>query len=67
MNTKKAEKEQEQDQSRTSNEGQDIERSMPDNIKKYLEQKEREIEMLKRVSPELQPYYKEKVEHYFAQ
>ena len=63
----KAEKEQEQDQSRTSNEGQDIERSMPDNIKKYLEQKEREIEMLKRVSPELQPYYKEKVEHYFAQ
>lgn len=61
----KAEKEQEQDQARSSNEGKEFDRPIPKNIKKYLEQKEKETEMIRKVSPELQPYYKQKVESYF--
>ena len=61
----KAEKEQEQDQARSSNEGKEFDRPIPKNIEKYLEQKEKETEMIQKVSPELQPYYKQKVESYF--
>ena len=61
----KAEKEQEQDQARSSNEGKEFDRPIPKNIKKYLEKKEKETEMIRKVSPELQPYYKQKVESYF--
>jgi hypothetical protein len=61
----KAEKEQEQDQARSSNEGKEFDRPIPKNIEKYLEQKEKEIEMIRKISPELQPYYKQKVENYF--
>ena len=61
----KAEKEQEQDQTRSSKEGKQIERPLPKNIEKYLQEKEKEIEMIQRISPELQPYYKKKVERYF--
>ena len=62
----KAEKEQEQDQQRTSNRGENSTRPMPKNIEKYLQEKENEIEFIQRISPELQPYYKQKVESYFA-
>jgi hypothetical protein len=61
----KAEKEQEQDQTRSSKEGKQIDRPLPKNIEKYLQEKEKEIEMIQRISPELQPYYKKKVERYF--
>jgi len=61
----KAEKEQEQDQTRSSNEGKEFDRPIPKNIEKYLEKKEKETEMIRKVSPELQPYYKQKVESYF--
>lgn len=61
----KAEKEQEQDQTRSSNEGREINRPLPKNIEKYIEEKEKEIEMIRRISPELQPYFKQKVERYF--
>jgi hypothetical protein len=62
----KAQKEQEQDQKRTSNEGKDRERILPPNIKKYLEEKQKETELLRNVSPELQPYYQKKVKEYFG-
>lgn len=62
----KAQKEQEQDNKRTSNEGQEMQRDIPPSIKKYLEEKKKETELLKSVSPELQPYYKKKVKEYFG-
>ncbi|PCJ65595.1 MAG: hypothetical protein COA58_09310 [Bacteroidetes bacterium] len=62
----RAEREQEQDDKRTSNEGQEQERPIPPSIKKYLEQKKKETELLRNVSPELQPYYQKKVKEYFA-
>ncbi|MDB9882189.1 hypothetical protein OAD66_03550 [Bacteroidia bacterium] len=62
----RAEKEQEQDNKRTSNEGRERERPIPPSIKKYLEEKKKETELLRNVSPELQPYYQKKVKEYFA-
>ena len=61
----KAEKEQEQDNKRSSNEGQDQVREMPPAMKKYLEEKAKEQERLRQVSPELTPYYQQKVKDYF--
>lgn len=62
----RAEKEQEQDNKRTSNQGQEIDRPVPPSIKKYLEEKQKETEQLRSVSPELQPYYQRKVKEYFG-
>ena len=63
----RAEREQEQDNKRTSNEATEQERLVPPSIQKYLEQKKKETELLRSVSPELQPYYQKKVKEYFAQ
>ena len=63
----RAEREQEQDNKRTSNEATEQERLVPPSIKKYLKQKKKETELLRSVSPELQPYYQKKVKEYFAQ
>ena len=62
----RAEREQEQDNKRTSNEATEQERELPPSIKKYLEQKKKETELLRSVSPELQPYYQKKVKEYFV-
>jgi hypothetical protein len=62
----RAEREQEQDDKRTSNEGQDQLRPLPPSIQKYLDEKKKETELLQSVSPELQPYYQGKVKEYFG-
>ena len=62
----RAEREQEQDDKRTSNEGQEQERPIPPSIQKYLDEKKKETELLRSVSPELQPYYQGKVRDYFG-
>jgi hypothetical protein len=62
----KAEQEQEQDNKRTSKQGQDSPRPIPPSIQKYLNEKKKETELLKSVSPELQPYYQGKVKQYFG-
>lgn len=61
----KAERKQEQDNKRKSNEGEDINRSVPPNIEEYLKQKNKEQELLKTLPPDLAPYYKDKVRTYF--
>jgi hypothetical protein len=62
----KAQRKQEQDEQRSSEEGEEKERPVPPHIQKYLDEKLKEIEMLRAVSPELQPYYKQKVKKYFG-
>ena len=62
----RAQKEQEQDNKRSSNEADKIERTIPPSIKKYLEEKKKETELLRNVSPELKPYYQRKVKEYFG-
>ena len=63
----RAEREQEQDDKRSSNEGQDQQRPIPPSIQKYLDEKKKETELLRSVSPDLQPYYQKKVKEYFGQ
>ena len=63
----RAEKEQEREQKRTSTEGQDPERRLPPEIEKYLNEKSKLLEQLQMVSPELRPYYQNKVKSYFNQ
>ena len=57
----RAEKEQEREQKRTSTEGQDFEQRLPPEIEKYLKEKSKLLEQLQMVSPELRPYYQNKV------
>lgn len=61
----KAEREQEQDNKRKSNEGKDIKRDLPPSIEEYLKQKEKEQELLRSLPPDMNPYYKQKVREYF--
>jgi hypothetical protein len=61
----KAERKQEQDDKRKSNEGEDQERTLPPSIEEYLKQKDKEQELLKTLPPDLSPYYKNKVRDYF--
>ncbi|MFK7755529.1 MAG: DUF4175 family protein [Flavobacteriales bacterium] len=60
-----AERQREQDNKRKSNESTDPPVSSPTEYRKYLEERAREIEMLKTTPPSLKPYYKEKVNEYF--
>lgn len=62
----KAQREQEKDDKRSSNEGKDQERPIPPSIQKYLEEKRKETELIKNVSPDLNPYYQRKVKEYFG-
>lgn len=61
----KAERKQDQDDKRKSNEGEDQQRTLPPSIEEYLKQKDKEQELLKTLPPDLTPYYKNKVREYF--
>ena len=65
LDHEKAEKEQEQDEERKSNEGKDLKRELPPSLQEYLKQQQKGQELLRSVSPSLNPYYKEKVKQYF--
>lgn len=60
-----AERQREQDNKRKSKESSNPPVSAPADYKKYIEERRREIEMLKTTPPSLKPYYKEKVSEYF--
>lgn len=61
----RAEREQDQDEERSSEEGQDLQNNIPPDIQKYLDEKAKELEQLQRISPQLNPYYQKKVHDYF--
>ncbi len=62
----KAMKEQENEEKRESKEGKDDVKEKNNSLyKEYLEQKQKETEMLKTIPPNLKPYYKNKVNEYF--
>lgn len=63
----KAEKEQEEEETRQSKEGQDVKRPMPPSLEQFLEEQEKQSEMLKTVPLNLSPYYKKQVEQFFSQ
>ncbi|MCB9195029.1 MAG: DUF4175 domain-containing protein [Flavobacteriales bacterium] len=63
----KAQREQDQDEKRKSNEAINQEFSNPTEYLKYKEKKEKELELLKTIPPTLKPYYKNKVNEYFEE
>ncbi len=65
LDHERAEKEQEQDEERKSNEGKEVRRELPPSLQEYLKQQQKGQELLRSVSPGLNPYYKEKVKEYF--
>lgn len=65
LESEKAEREQDQDEKRESNEGKDLDKISHQKMQEYLQRKLKETEMLKTIPPSLRPYYKEKVSEYF--
>lgn len=64
LESEKAEREREQDEKRKSNEAKNEEFSNPKQFLEYKRMKEKEMELLNTVPPNLTPYYKEKVNLY---
>ncbi|NUM31052.1 MAG: hypothetical protein HUU47_01860 [Bacteroidetes bacterium] len=60
----RAEKQQEQEEKRTSNEGKEIKRELPPSLQEYLKQQKKGQDLLQTISPELSPYLKQKVKEY---
>lgn len=65
LESEKAEKEREQDNRRESKMGKETERKNPPSYEEYIKQKNKEIELLRTVSPDMNPYYRQKVKDYF--
>ena len=67
LEAEKAEQEREQDKKRLSQAGKDIPPGYIKALQNYQQQKTKQTEQLKTVSPELNLYYKQKVKKYFDQ
>ncbi|NJC27536.1 DUF4175 family protein [Neolewinella antarctica] len=65
LDHEKAERQQEQEEKRKSETAQQQRREMPPSLEEYLKQRRSEIEMFKRVTPELNPYFQGLVNEYF--
>lgn len=65
LESEKATQEREQDEQRKSNEAKNENLSNPAQFLEYKRVKEKEMELLNTVPPDLTPYYKEKVNNYF--
>lgn len=61
----RAEREQEQEEKRKSETALQRRRDLPPSIEEYIKQRKAEIEMFKRISPELNPYFQNLVDEYF--
>ncbi|OAV43476.1 DUF4175 family protein [Lewinella sp. 4G2] len=61
----KAERQQKQDEKRKSTTAEQQRREMPASLEEYLKQRRAEVEMFKRVTPELNPYFQGLVNEYF--
>lgn len=65
LKSEKAELEREQEERREATEARDYERSNPEEIMEYFKLKNREVELLKTLPPNLTPFYRNKVSEYF--
>ena len=61
----RAEREQEMEEKRKSETAEQQRKEIPPSLEKYLKQRKAEIEMFKRVTPELNPYFQGLVDEYF--
>ncbi|WP_420317218.1 hypothetical protein [Ekhidna sp.] len=65
LEAEKAQRNQEMDEERESQQPSVITREIPPGFEKYLELKKKEIELLKTIPVELNPFYKKEVNDYF--
>lgn len=65
LKSEKAEMQREEEERRESREARNFERSNPDEIFEYYKLKNREVELLKTLPPNLTPFYRNKVSEYF--
>lgn len=65
LKSEKAEQQREEEQRRESKEARDPKVSNPDEFFEYYKTKNRELELLKTLPPNLNPFYKSKVAEYF--
>ncbi|WP_420576614.1 DUF4175 family protein [Ekhidna sp.] len=65
LEAEKAQRDQEMDEEREAQQPSVISREIPPGFEKYLELKKKEIELLKSIPIELNPFYKKEVNDYF--
>ena len=65
LDHEKAERQQEMDEQRKSETAKQRRKELPPNIEEYIKKRKSEIEMFKRVTPELNPYFQGLVDEYF--
>lgn len=61
----KAQREREEDPKREAKSANENDKKLPPNIELYLKEKEKQVELLKTISPSLNSYYKSEVNKYF--
>lgn len=65
LEAENANKERELDDEREAQQAKEIKRNIPDSFEEYIKAKEKEIELLKTVPLNLNPYFKKEVNEYF--
>ena len=65
LKAEKALRERELDEKREAQQAKNNTRNNPPEIEKYLKEKEKEIELLKTISPQYSPYFKKEIKKYF--
>ncbi|TXF90627.1 DUF4175 domain-containing protein [Neolewinella aurantiaca] len=65
LDHEKAERQQEMDEQRKSEVAKQRRKELPPSIEEYIKKRKSEIEMFKRVTPELNPYFQGLVDEYF--
>lgn len=65
LESEKAQKEREQDKERESNTAKNTQNKVPQGFDAYKREKDKEIELLKQRTSELNPFYKKKADAYF--
>lgn len=65
LEAEKADKQRDKDEKRKAESGKDYKKELPPALQEYLKEREAEIEMYKKVSPALRPFYKQLVDEYY--
>jgi hypothetical protein len=65
LEAEKALREQDQDNKRSSRTAQEMSRPIPPELQKYMQDRQKLLELYKTVPPQLKPYYRNMVEQYY--
>ena len=65
LKAEKADRQRDKDEKRKAERGKDYKKELPPALQEYLKEREAEVEMYKKVSPSLRPFYKRLVDEYY--